>query len=167
MKQAGWAAFAAAAMMLVLAACGGGGTVEDKPDLSPEAERAARMAEQELEKGLDAVTVRKIIKDDPGPQGPPACVAAGDGRVFTKPDQVRQEIRRAWVDGVWHRKAGHRPPVDFVEKWLLRPGAVAKLSAADRAYLAAPVSAAAEIFGLVWSGSGTLAPTLKPPAPAP
>ncbi|MCA8890905.1 MAG: TraB/GumN family protein [Hyphomonas sp.] len=47
MKQTGWAAFAAATMMLVLAACGGGGTVEDKPDLSPEAERAARMAEQE------------------------------------------------------------------------------------------------------------------------
>ena len=47
MKHAGWAAFAATAMMLVVAACGGGGTVEDKPDLSPEAERAARVAEQE------------------------------------------------------------------------------------------------------------------------
>ena len=44
MKHAGWAAFAATAMMLVVAACGGGGTVEDKPDLSPEAERAARVA---------------------------------------------------------------------------------------------------------------------------
>ena len=47
MKHAGWAAFAATAMMLVVAACGGGGTVEDKPELSPEAERAARVAEQE------------------------------------------------------------------------------------------------------------------------
>ena len=47
MKHVGWAAFAATAMMLVVAACGGGGTVEDKPDLSPEAERAARVAEQE------------------------------------------------------------------------------------------------------------------------
>nr|WP_321439733.1 TraB/GumN family protein [uncultured Hyphomonas sp.] len=47
MKHTGWAAFAATAMMLVVAACGGGGTVEDKPDLSPEAQRAARVAEQE------------------------------------------------------------------------------------------------------------------------
>ncbi len=47
MKRAGWTAFVAAAMMMGVAACGGRGTVEDKPDLSPQAERAARMAEQE------------------------------------------------------------------------------------------------------------------------
>jgi uncharacterized protein YbaP (TraB family) len=40
-------AFAATAVMLVLAGCGDSGTIESKPDLSPEAERAAREAEQE------------------------------------------------------------------------------------------------------------------------
>ena len=47
MKRMGWSAFAAMAVMLVLAGCGGSGVIENKPDLSPQAERAAREAKQE------------------------------------------------------------------------------------------------------------------------
>jgi hypothetical protein len=52
MKRTGWAAIAAAAMMLALAGCGGdSGTIESKPESpgqSPEAERAALKARQEV-----------------------------------------------------------------------------------------------------------------------